>query len=90
MTEPTPQPSSAKSVRVAFYGEGDARAYYPDEISLMHTHTEDWLKHFAERVKGEVKGFFYEDGAEIITPIDKVSIDSLLSEVTAKMKEGKP
>lgn len=73
----TPQPPSAEKARVNFYGEGDSRAYDPDEIKLMHTHTREWLKYFAEKIKGDVG----------ILTIGK--LDALLYEVTKEMEEGK-
>lgn len=47
-------------------------------VELMHTHTEDWLKYFAEKI---VQNEFSNGRS--------ANLDSLLSEVVAKMKEGK-
>lgn len=82
MTDPTNHPQGAEVILQQRYASVD-ETFEASAIAAMHTHTEDWLKHFVERVKEKMAESYYD------CDLPDEELDSLLSEVTAKMKEGK-
>lgn len=92
MTDPTNHPQGAEETlkRLGISPEDMAHyAIFDCVIDAMNRNTADWLKYFAERVKGE-SPLCSDGSSDDLTIIDDVAVDSLLSEVTEKMKEGKP